>query len=57
MGTDKMILRYAYHKAFTVKFPNKYEWQNRFNPNSKGDLVWYMDRSKTNESTGAGVYE
>jgi len=24
MGLDKMLLRYAYHKPFMVKFPNKY---------------------------------
>ena len=32
MGTDKMILRYVYHKPFMVKFPNKCDCQNRFNP-------------------------
>ena len=32
MGPDKMLPRYAYHKPFTVKFPDKYEWQNGFNP-------------------------
>ena len=35
-GTDKIILRYAYHKSFRVKFPNKYEWQYIFNPDHKG---------------------
>ena len=25
MGSDKMIPKYAYHKPFTVKFPDKYE--------------------------------
>jgi hypothetical protein len=32
MGSDRMFLRYAYHKPFMVKFPDKCEWQNRFNP-------------------------
>jgi len=40
MGMKK---RYAYHKPFTVKFPDKCEWQNKFQPDIKGGLVWYMD--------------
>jgi len=55
MGTDKMILRYAYHKPFKVQLSNKHELQNGFNLENKGGLVWYMDGSKTNEYTGAGV--
>jgi hypothetical protein len=51
-----MILRYAYHKPLTVKFPAICEWQNGLNPDNKGGLVWYMDRSKTNKGTSAGVY-
>jgi hypothetical protein len=54
--TDRMILRYAYYKPFTVKFPDKCEWQNVFTPNIKWDLVWYMDRSKTSKGYGSGVY-
>jgi hypothetical protein len=30
MGTDSMILRYAYHKPFKVKFPEKLEWKKGF---------------------------
>jgi hypothetical protein len=56
MGSVRMLPRYAYHKPFTVKFPDKCEWQNGFNPDNKGDLVWYTDGSKTNKGTGAGVY-
>jgi len=54
--TDRMILRYAYYKPFTVKFPDKCEWQNVFTSNIKWDLVWYMDRSKTSKGSGSGVY-
>jgi hypothetical protein len=39
-----------------VKFPDKCEWQNGFNPDNKRGLVWYLDRYKTNKSTGAKVY-
>jgi hypothetical protein len=56
MGSDRMLPRYAYLTPFTVKFPDKCEWQNGFNPDNKGDLVSYTDRSKTNKGTGAGVY-
>lgn len=48
-----MIPKHAYHKPFTVKFPNKYEWHNRAESENKGDLVWYKDGSETNEGTGA----
>jgi hypothetical protein len=36
MGSYKMFLRYAYHKSFMVKFPDKCEWQNRLNPETGG---------------------
>jgi hypothetical protein len=32
------ILVYAYHKPFTVKFPDKCEWQNRSTQRTMG--VW-----------------
>jgi hypothetical protein len=38
MGPDRMVLRYAYYKPFTVKFPDKHEWQKGFTPNFKG--IW-----------------
>jgi len=55
MGSDMMLPRKAYHKPFTVKFPDKCKWQNRFNADDSGGLVWYTDRSKTNKGTVAGV--
>jgi ribonuclease HI len=56
IGSDRMLLRYVYHNPFTVKFPDKCEWQNGFSPDNKGRQVWYTDGSKTNKGTGAGVY-
>jgi hypothetical protein len=56
MRSDRILPRYAYHKPFTVKFPDKCDWQNRFNPDNKGGLAWYTDGSKTNKGTGASVY-
>jgi hypothetical protein len=56
MGKDKMKQRYAFHKPFMVKFPAKCKWQNKFQPDIKRGLVWYMDGSKTNKGTGVGVY-
>jgi hypothetical protein len=49
MGSDKTLPRSAYHKPFTVKFPDKCEWQNGFNPDNKGGQIWYSDRSETNK--------
>jgi len=39
MGYDRMLMRQVYHKTFSVKFPDKCEWQNVFNPDNKGGLV------------------
>jgi hypothetical protein len=51
-----MLLRYAYCKPFTPKFPDKCKWQNEFNPDRKGGLVWNTDGPKTNKGTDARVY-
>jgi len=53
MGSDRMFLRYVRNKTLEVKFPDKYKWQIGFNPNNKGGLVWYTDRSMTNKGNGA----
>jgi hypothetical protein len=51
-----MLPRHAHHKPFTVKFSDKSEWHNGFNPDNKRGLFWYTAGSKTNLGTGAGVY-
>jgi hypothetical protein len=51
-----MILRYAYHQPFKIQLPNKHEWQNGFNSDNKGGLVWYMDRFKTNTNYDTRMY-
>jgi hypothetical protein len=56
MGTDRMMERHAYHKPFMVKFTDKHEWQNGFNADHIWGLLWYMDGSKTNKGTDAGLY-
>jgi hypothetical protein len=56
MGCDRMLPRHAFHKPFTVKFLDKCDWQNGFNPDNKWSLVCYTDGSKTNKGTHAGVY-
>jgi hypothetical protein len=37
MGTDKLIPRHVYDKPFTVRFPEKRERKDRFQPDRKGD--------------------
>jgi hypothetical protein len=56
MGSNRMLPRYTYLKPFTVNFTDKCEWQNGFNSDNKGCLVWYTDGSKTNKGTGGGMY-
>jgi hypothetical protein len=55
-GTNKMILRYVYDQSFTIRFPDRSEWKDEFQPNKKGGPVWYTDISKINEGTKVGVY-
>jgi hypothetical protein len=37
MGTDRMIPRHVYCKAFTARFPDRSEWKGGFHPDRKGD--------------------
>jgi hypothetical protein len=36
MGSDKLLLRYVYEKPFTVRFPDRSEWEDGFQPARKG---------------------
>jgi hypothetical protein len=36
MDTDKMILRHVYDKPFMVRFPDRSEWKDGFQPGRKG---------------------
>jgi hypothetical protein len=55
MASDKMIPRHVYDKPFTMRFPDRREREEGFQPDRKGRLIWYKDGAKTNESTGAWV--
>jgi hypothetical protein len=50
-GTDRMIPRHVCDKPFTVRFPDRSEWEDGFQPNRKR---WYTDGSKTNMGNGVG---
>jgi hypothetical protein len=44
MGTDKMILIYVYDKPFMVRFPDRSEWEDGFQPEGmRGSLIqrWF----------------
>jgi hypothetical protein len=56
MGTDKMIPRHVHDKPFKVRFPDRSEWKDGLQPDRKGRLIRYIDGSKVNYGTGAGVY-
>jgi ribonuclease HI len=51
-----MIPRHVYDKLFTIRFPDRSEWEEGFQPDIKGGLSWYTDGSKTNKGNGVGVY-
>jgi hypothetical protein len=46
-GSDEIILRYVYDKPFTIRFPDRSERKEQFEPDRKGGLTWYTDGSKT----------
>ena len=56
MGSDKMLLKHVYDRPFTIRLPDRSEWKEGFQPDTKWGLIWYKDGSKTNKGTGAGVY-
>jgi hypothetical protein len=45
------LLRHEFHKRFTVRFPDRSEWERGPIPVKKGGLNWH-----TNEGTGSGMY-
>jgi hypothetical protein len=51
-----MMPRNVCDKAFTVRFPDRSEWRDGFQPDRKVGLIWYTDGSKRNKGTGAGMY-
>jgi hypothetical protein len=43
-------------KNRSVRFPDRSERKDRFQPDKKGGLIWYPDGPKANKGTGAGAY-
>jgi hypothetical protein len=43
----KMITRHVYDKPLTIRFPDRSEWKNGFQPDRKGGLIWYTGGSMT----------
>jgi hypothetical protein len=54
MGSDKITLRHVYEKPFTIRFPDRSEWNEGFQPDKNGGLIWYTDDSKTRKALGLG---
>jgi hypothetical protein len=51
-----MIPRHVYNKPFTIRFPDRSEWQEGFQPDQNGELIWFTDGSKTAKGSGAGMF-
>jgi hypothetical protein len=56
MGSDKIIPKNVYDKPFTIRFPDRNEWREGFQPDRKGGIIWYADGSKKKKRHGPGVY-
>jgi hypothetical protein len=39
MGSDKMIPKHVYDKPFTIRFPDRSEWREGFQPDRNGGLI------------------
>jgi hypothetical protein len=57
MGCETIFPRYAYHKQVMVKFTDRCEWQNRFNPDNKVGQCWYTDRLRSVKALVLGCIE
>jgi hypothetical protein len=55
MGSDKMILRRAYDKPFTIRLPDRSEWKKGFQPERKWGLISYSDGSNKKRHWSCGV--
>jgi hypothetical protein len=53
MGSDQMIPRHVYDNPFTVRFPERSEWKDGFQPDTKGGLYLYRDGFKAHKGTGS----
>jgi hypothetical protein len=49
------IPRYTYDISITVRYPDRFEWKDGLRTDRKGELIWYIDGSKTSKGTGAMV--
>jgi hypothetical protein len=47
MGSDKIIPRHVYDKPFMIRFLDRSEWKEGFQPDRKRGLIWNTDGSKT----------
>jgi hypothetical protein len=56
MGTNKEMPSFAFNKTFTVRFPDRSNWENGFVPDRNGGLILYTDGSQTSEDAGVGLY-
>jgi hypothetical protein len=56
IGSDKIISRHVYNKLFTIRFPDRSEWKNVFQPERNWWLIRYRYGYKANKGTGGGVY-
>jgi hypothetical protein len=57
MGPDEMVQRHVFGISFMIRLPERSEWEGRCHFGRKGRLVGYTDGSKTNEVTGARLYD
>ena len=52
MGCDYMFGRLSFDKPFNTKL----EWSQNKNHCLEGSLIWYIDGSKTDSGSGAGIH-
>jgi hypothetical protein len=56
IDNDKMILKYAYDKSFTVRLSEGCEWKDGLKTDRKEGLIWCTVGSNKSTDTEAVVY-
>ena len=55
MRQDRDLVRYRFDTTCKVVYPDRTSWTTKTGPLQGQELIWYMDGSKTEEGSGAGV--
>lgn len=56
MRQGRALVRYRFNNTYKVVYLERTSWTAKMGPLRGQELIWYIDGSKTEEGSGAGVY-